>query len=102
MGARLEAGLGHAFAQAALADEGFVERAQEAVEEEVGWVNEADGHVGDDLAGARLRERAIEVKGLGFLRPRMFCFPERVAWIIGSTVRSPLARCLWAKWKVRS
>lgn len=69
MGAGLEAGLGHAFAQAALADEGFVERAQEAVEEEVGWVNEADGHVGDDVAGARLREVAIEVEGLGVPAP---------------------------------
>lgn len=48
-----------------LPHEGCVERAEEAVDGEAGWVNEADGRVRDERAGVRLRWVAIEVEGLG-------------------------------------
>ncbi|CAN5423846.1 hypothetical protein BH20VER3_BH20VER3_20710 [soil metagenome] len=52
--AGLEAGAGHAFAQATLREEVTLEATELLVEQVVGLVNEADEDVGDYLERARL------------------------------------------------
>jgi len=69
--AGLDACLGHALAQAPFANEGLVEGAEEAVEEEVGLVNQADGHVSHGLGGACFGALPVKIKGLRIRAPEL-------------------------------
>jgi len=64
----VEAGAGHAFAEAAFFDEVFFQAADELVEEVVGLVDEANGDVGQCLGRARFHIGAISL--IGFIRLR--------------------------------
>jgi len=60
----IEAGAGHALAQAALFQEILFQSAELLVNEVVGLMNQADGDVGDDFWWADFHEFAVQLVGL--------------------------------------
>lgn len=67
----VDAGAGHAFAEAALLNEVLLKAAELLVNQIVGLMNKADGNVGDGFRRAGFDKFPVEFKGLRLLSPQV-------------------------------